>query len=201
MLKFEKDFINHIQNSFILFSSKRLEKNLSTYKTYYILGRRANYYIVNPHAVTEILNRIFILVRGIASETKNFSKWVFSFHIKHTQIARWFGWTIGASTYSRLSKNNGIISNNGIILGVRGSMVAYTFLSYIGVDLAFILSSQKSGGRAELLTQRALLTIGFDGSDVWNYAYNLPGVKSTRSVILYSRIFTIILWKLEQLQF
>jgi hypothetical protein len=45
-------------------------------------------------------------------------------------------------------------------------MVAYTFLSYIGVDLAFILSSQKSGGRAELLTQRALLTIGFDGSDV-----------------------------------
>jgi hypothetical protein len=29
----------------------------------------------------------------------------------------------------------------------------------------------------------------------------LPGVKSTRSVILYSRIFTIILWKLEQLQF
>jgi hypothetical protein len=74
MLKFEKDFINHIQNSFILFSSKRLEKNLSTYKTYYILGRRANYYIVNPHAVTEILNRIFILVRGIASETKNFSK-------------------------------------------------------------------------------------------------------------------------------
>jgi hypothetical protein len=45
-------------------------------------------------------------------------------------------------------------------------MVAYTFLSYIGVDVAFVLSSRASGGRAQLLTQRSLLTIGFDGFDV-----------------------------------
>jgi len=45
-------------------------------------------------------------------------------------------------------------------------MVAYTFLTYIGIDLAFILSSKSSGGRAELLTQKSLLSIGFDGNDV-----------------------------------
>lgn len=73
---------------------------------------------------------------------------------------------MGANVYARLSKNNAVISNGGLVLGVKGSMVAYTFLSYIGVDLAFILSSQSSGGRAELLTQRALLTVGFDGTDV-----------------------------------
>ena len=91
MIRFDNEFENFVYNSFILFSSKRLEKNLSTYKTYFILGRRANYYIVNPHAVTDMLNRIFILVRGISSEIKNFSKWIFSFHLKHAQIARWFG--------------------------------------------------------------------------------------------------------------
>lgn len=200
MKKFDREVYSYVSRSFTLFSSKRLEKNLATYKTYFILGRRANYYIVNPHAVAEALNRIFILVRGISAEVKHFSKWVFSFQLKHAQVARWFGWTTGSGIYCRLSKNNGIISNSGLILGVKGSMVAYTFLAYIGVDVAFILSSQHSGGRAELLTQRALLTIGFDGSDVWNYAYNLPGIRSTRSVILYARIFTLILWKLEQIQ-
>jgi hypothetical protein len=45
-------------------------------------------------------------------------------------------------------------------------MVVYTFLSYVGVDLAFVLSSKDGGGRAEMLTQKSLLAIGFDGTDV-----------------------------------
>jgi len=192
---------DELLTSFTLFSSKRVERNLAFYKTYFILGRRANYAIVNPHAVVEALNRIFILFRGISAENRHFSKWVFSFQLKHAPVARWFGWTLGGGVYSRLSKNNGIISNNGLILGVKGSMVAYTFLTYIGVDIAFVLSSKNSGGRAELLTQRAILTIGFDGSEVWNYAYNLPGIRSTKSVILYARIFTMILSKLAQIQY
>lgn len=197
----KKKIFNEVLRTFALFSSKKLEKNLAIYKTYFILGRRANYYIINPSAVVEALNRIFILIKGISSESRNFSKWVFSFQLKHAPVARWFGWTMGSSVYSRLSKNHGIISNNGIILAVKGSMVAYTFLTYIGVDVAFVLSSQNSGGRAELITQRAILTIGFDGTDVWNYAYNLPGVRSTRSVILYARIFVMILGKLERMTY
>lgn len=200
-LLLKKKIFNEIARTFTLLSSKKLEKNLSIYKTYFILGRRANYFIINPNAVVEALNRIFILIKGISSESKNFSKWVFSFQLKHAPVARWFGWTSGSSVYSRLSKNHGIISNNGIILAVRGSMVTYSFLTYIGVDMAFVLSSQNSGGRAELITQRAVLTVGFDGTDVWNYAYNLPGTRSTRSVILYARIFVMILAKLERLQY
>lgn len=78
-------------NSFNLFSSKKLEKNLSIYKTFYILGRRANYYLINPCAVVETLNRIFILIRAVSTENKNFSKWVFSFHLRHAPVCRWFG--------------------------------------------------------------------------------------------------------------
>lgn len=197
----KKSIYSELLTSFTLFSSKKVEKNLAIYKTYFILGRRANYCIVNPYAVVETLNKIFILFRGISTENRHFSKWIFSFQLKHAPIARWFGWTLGSGVYSRLSKNNGIISNNGLILAVKGSMVAYTFLTYIGVDIAFVLSSKYSGGRAELLTQRAILTIGFDGSDVWNYAYNLPGIRSTKSVILYVRIFVMILSKLAQIQY
>jgi hypothetical protein len=47
-----------------------------------------------------------------------------------------------------------------------------------------------------MLTQKSLLAIGFDGTDVWTYAYNMPGVKSIRSVVLYSRIFSLLLSKL-----
>jgi len=121
---------------------------------------------------------------------------VFSFTIKHASISRWFGWSIGANIFSRLSKNNGFISNGGILLYIKSSMVVYTFLSYIGVDLAFVLSSKDSGGRSEMLTQKSLLAIGFDGIDVWTYTYNMPGVKSIRSVVLYSRIFSLLFSKL-----
>lgn len=183
--------------SFNLLTSHKDAKSMVVFSNFYVLGQRSSYYIVNPFAVSDTLNRIFILIKGVVTENKKYQRWVFSFNIKHASIARWFGWSIGAGVFARLSKNNGIISNGGILMHIKSSMVVYTFLSYIGVDLAFVLSSRKSGGRAEMLTQKSLLAIGFDGNDVWTYAYNMPGVRSTRSIILYSRIFSLLFLKLN----
>lgn len=180
-----------------MLTSIKESKNISIFKNFYILGQRSSYFIVNPYAISNTLNRIFILIRSIILENKKYTKWVFSFNIKHTTICRWFGWATGSSIFAKLSKNNALISNGGILINIKSSMVAYTFLTYIGIDLAFILSSKSSGGRAELLTQKSLLSIGFDGNDVWTYAYNLPGVRSTRSVVLYSRIFSMLFLKLN----
>lgn len=183
--------------SFNLLASYKDAKSRVVFSNYYVLGQRSCYYIVNPFAVGDTLNRIFILIRGMSGENPNFQKWVFSFNVKHTPVGRWFAWSIGASLFARLSKNNGFISNGGIILHIKSSMVVYTFLSYIGLDLAFVLSSKNSGGRAEMFTQKSLLAIGFDGNDVWTYAYNMPGVRSVRSVVLYSRIFSLLFLKLQ----
>lgn len=183
--------------SFNILSSYKDAKNRAVFSNFYVLGQRSCYYIVNPFAVGETLNRIFILIRGIVEENPKYQKWVFSFNVRHAAIARWFGWSIGASVFSRLTKNNGFVSNGGLILHIKSSMVVYTFLSYIGMDLAFVLSSKNSGGRAEMLTQKSLLAIGFDGNDVWTYAYNMPGVRSVRSVVLYSRIFSMLFLKLQ----
>jgi len=187
---------NNILLAFNLLTSEKIEKRMIVFTNYYILGQRASYFLVNPYAVADTLNRIFILIKGITVENNLYQKWVFSFTIRHAPVSRWFGWTIGANVFSRLSKNNGFISNGGMLLYIRSSMVVYTFLSYVGVDLAFVLSSKDGGGRAEMLTQKSLLAIGFDGTDVWTYAYNMPGVKSIRSVVLYSRIFSLLLSKL-----
>jgi hypothetical protein len=42
------------------------------------------------------------------------------------------------------------------------------------------------------------MTIGFDGNSEWLYTYNLPGTKTIKSAIMYSRLFAILLnkWKL-----
>lgn len=184
--------------TFNLLTSYKDTKGISVFQNYYVLGQRSSYYIVNPYAIANTLSRIFILIKGILCENKKYSRWVFSFNVRHASVCRWFGWSIGASIFAKLAKNNGIISNGGMIMHIKSSMVVYTFLSYIGMDLAFVLSSKCSGGRAELLTQKSLMVIGFDGTDVWTYAYNLPGVRSTRSVLLYSRIFSMLFLKLTE---
>lgn len=182
--------------SFSMLSSQKFEKNWSVFSNYYVLGRRGSYYFVNPIAVTSVLCKIYILLKNVILENQKFQKWVFSFILKHAAVCRWFGWITGSGIYANLVKNNAIISNSGLVFIVRGSMAAYTFLSYIGVDIAFVLSSKSSGGRAELLTSRSVLTIGFDGTDVWTYGYNLPGTRTLKSAVLYSRIFSLILPKL-----
>lgn len=191
-----KGHFNELMLSFSLLGSQKLDKNLAVFVNYFVLGRRGDFYIVNPYAVTQTLTRIFTLLKNIVLENKKFQKWVFSFIIKHAALCRWFGWVSGTAVYAKLTKNNAIISNVGIVLAVKGSMAAYTFLSYIGIDVAFVLSSKSSGGKAELLTSRSILTIGFDGTSVWTYAYNLPGTRNLKSAILYSRIFSIILTKI-----
>ena len=183
--------------SFNVLASYKDARSRVVFSNFYVLGQRSCYYIVNPFAVAETLNRIFILIKGIVEENPKFQKWVFSFNVRHAALGRWFGWAIGASVFARLTKNNGFVSNGGMLLHIKSSMVVYTFLSYIGMDLAFVLSSKNSGGRAEMLTQRSLLAIGFDGNDVWTYAYNMPGVRSVRSVVLYSRIFSMLFVKLH----
>lgn len=188
---------NKVLISFNLLSSHKDAKSIVVFTNYYVVALRSGYYIVNPFAIADTLSRIFILIRGIVCENPKFQKWVFSFNVKHSGIGRWFSWSIGAGLFARLTKNNGFVSNGGIILHIKSSMVVYTFLSYIGMDLAFVLSSRNSGGRAEMLTQKSLLAVGFDGNDVWTYAYNMPGVRSTRSVILYSRIFSLLFAKLQ----
>lgn len=194
--KNQKELWKGVFLSFNMLTSHKNTKGISIFTNYYILGQRSSYYLINPYAVANTLSRIFILIKGMLCENKEYSRWVFSFNVKHAAICRWFGWSVGASIFARLSKNNGIISNGGLLMFVKSSMVAYTFLSYIGMDLAFVLSSKSSGGRAELLTQKSLMTIGFDGNDVWSYAFSLPGVRSTRSVVLYARIFSMLLLKL-----
>lgn len=176
-----------------MLSSNKVDANWAVFSNYYVLGRRGSQYFVNPVAVTLILSRIYILLKNIILENQKFQKWVFSFIVKHAAVCRWFGWVTGSSIYANLVKNNAIISNSGLIVAVKGSLAAYTFLSYIGVDIAFVLSSKSSGGRAELLTTRSVLTIGFDGTDVWTYGYNLPGTRTLKSAVLYSRVFSLIL--------
>jgi len=190
---------NKIFTYFNLLSSKKDENNLSIFSNYYLIGRRASYYIINPFAVNTAISRIFILLKEMHSEGKggrHIQKWILSFNPKHAGICRWFGWSIGASIFAKLTKNYGILSNGGIVLGISGSLVTYTFTSYIGIDLAFILSSKSSGGRAALITQKSIITVGFDASDSLTYAYNLPGIRSYRSIILYSRIFSFLLNKI-----
>lgn len=193
-----KNLIQNLLFNFNLFSAKQPEKQPGFFTTYYVLARRADYYIVNPYAITETLSRVFILMSGMAQEDKNYSKWIFSFDVKYTNLSKWFGWVTDSSIYAKLSRNLAIISKNGIVLGVKGSLATYTFINFIGVDLAFIVSSTGSRGRAGLLTQKAIMTIGFDGNSEWIYTYNLPGTKTIKSAIMYSRLFAILLnkWKL-----
>lgn len=181
--------------NFNLFSGKQPERQPGFFTSYFVLARRANYFVVNPYAMADTFNRIFILLKGMSSDNNNFSKWVFAFNFKHAAIARWFGWATNSGIYARISRNLSIISKNGLIYSVKGILACYTFINFIGVDIAFVLSSRSSGGRAGMLTQKAILTIGFDGGEDWLYAYNLPGTRTLRSVMLYARLFSILLGK------
>jgi hypothetical protein len=44
------------------------------FTNYYILGQRASYFLVNPYAVADTLNRIFILIKGITVENNLYQK-------------------------------------------------------------------------------------------------------------------------------
>lgn len=178
-----------------LFSGDNPETKVGFFTTYFVLARRANQYVVNPFAMSDTFNKIYILLKGMAAEYDGYSKWVFAFNIKHAAVARWFGWSTNSSVYAQLDRLTSIVSKDGLICSVKGILSCYTFINFIGVDLAFILSSRSSGGRAAMLTQKSILTIGFDGHEAWQYGYNLPGTRTLRSVLLYSRLFSLLLNK------
>ena len=188
---------NSIYFNFNLFSHETPYVQPGFFINYYIIARRAHYSIVNPFSVSDTISRFFLVLKSIKGENKDFSMWVFSFYFKHTSLALWFSWSIGASLYARLDRNLAVISNNGQIISAAGMLATRMFMNFIGVDVAFVLSSKKDGGRASLLTKRSILTIGFDGSVNWTYAFVLPGTKSTKTALLYSRIFNILISKLH----
>ncbi len=92
-----------------------------------------------------------------------------------------------------LDRTLGIISKEGMIYSVSGILACYTFVNFVGVDLAFVLTSKSSSGRATLLTRKSMLTVGFDGHETPNYGYNMPGTRTLKSALMYSRMFTILL--------
>ena len=181
-----------------LFSEKNPDPQPGFFTTYFVLARRANYYVVNPYAMADVFNKIHILLKGMSNDYPNYSKWVFAFNIKHAAVARWFGWSTNSSVYAQLDRVTSVVSKGGLICSVKGILSCYTFINFIGVDLAFVLSSRSSGGRAAMLTQKSILTIGFDGQEAWQYAYNLPGTRTLRSVLLYSRLFSLLLNKWQK---
>ena len=180
--------------NFALFGAKQ-PFGQGFFQTHYILVRRADHFIVNPHAIADTINRIFILLKGIRADAPEYSKWVFALNPKYAPIARWFGWSTNSGIYAIIDRTLGVISKCGIIYGVEGILACYTFINFIGVDLAFVLTSRSTGGRAGLLTKKSLLTIGFDGHEIGGYGINLPGTRGYRSALLYSRLFNMLLTK------
>ena len=57
-----------------LFSGTQPELQPGFFTTYFVLARRANYYVVNPFAMAEIFNKIYILLKGMSNDYPNYSK-------------------------------------------------------------------------------------------------------------------------------
>jgi hypothetical protein len=63
--------VKEVLLTFNLLSSKRVKRINSVFRTYYVLGRRAHYYLVNPNSVFDTFGRIFILFEGIRGKREN----------------------------------------------------------------------------------------------------------------------------------
>lgn len=145
--------------------------------------------------MADTFNRIFILLKGMRADNPDYSKWVFALNPKFAPLARWFGWSTKSSIYAMVDRISGIISREGMIYAVTGILACYTFANFVGVDLAFVLSSRGSNSKATLLTRKSMLTIGFDGHENPNYGFNMPGTRTFHSALVYSRLFSLILTK------
>ncbi len=180
--------------SFGVFFTKLPQHNYGMcFENYYILARRGKFLVINPYALGDLCARLVTFFRQFAISTRKCSRWVFSFTTKFSMLARWFSWTTGSYVFARLSREVSLAGRGGQYLCLDGNMASYSFMNFIGVDVGFILSSRSSSGRASSLTDRGVLTIGFDGCLNPIYAYNCPGTRSTRSAVLYSRLFNLLL--------
>lgn len=163
------------------------------YTNYYTLARRGKFLVINPFGLFDFFSRIVTFFKQFSYDRSRCNIWTFSFMTKYSTIARWFSWSTRSYVFSRLSREVSIAGKGGQYLCLDGNIASYSFMNFIGVDVAFVLTSQSSNGRASSLTDRGIITIGFDGCLNPIYAYSCPGTRSTRSALMYARFFNLLL--------
>lgn len=85
------------------------------------------------------------------------------------------------------------------LYSVSSRYLSYSFLYYMGVDVAFVLTSFKDDDHFLDFQDRGIPTIGFDGGhNTATYTYGLPGGLNSSTVLIYTRVLVGLLAEVQR---